>query len=210
MTFNPSVPLTGDSPGLFPTQGQANFTRLQTIISKDHQFNNTAATNDGYHNIVHLTAQAPDATVVPVSGRLYAKADGVGRLQINYMDDTPTPGPSLNYQVTPSMPIRAAVNFTGTTRNSHFNVASVSNPSTGIYTITFETSSPMPTTNYIVQVTGQMQSAGASEILVGCVAQDGGSWGNAIQTTKVTVAFAKFNGSLAAPITGHITIFSVT
>lgn len=207
MTFNPSIPLTGDSPGIFPAQSQANFTRLQTIIEQDHQFNNTAETNDGWHNIVHLTAQAPVAAGPPAAGRLYAQASGLGRLHAFYMDDTP--GTSLQYQITPTMPIRAAVNFTMTTRNSQYNVSSITRLSIGAYQIFFTTA--MPDTNYIVQVSGQATALGVGDIVIGGVAGNGGvPYGNAIQTTFVVVIFVNGSGSLVDPTTGHVTIFSVT
>lgn len=94
MTFNPAVPLNSDSPGIFPAQNQTNMARLQTLVGADHQFNLTAAANDGYHNLVHLTQQAP-AGVLAATGRLYAKSSG-GLIQLFYMDDAGT-----EYQITP-------------------------------------------------------------------------------------------------------------
>lgn len=49
MSFNTIVPNGAQSPGIFPAQNNANFTRLQKIISGDHQFNNSVAANDGCH-----------------------------------------------------------------------------------------------------------------------------------------------------------------
>lgn len=94
MTYNPSVPLSTDSPSIFPAQGQANFTRLKTLLGADHQFNNSVAANDGYHNLIHMTQQAPSGTLA-ATGRLYAKSTA-GLIQLFYMDDAGT-----EYQVTP-------------------------------------------------------------------------------------------------------------
>ncbi len=63
MTYNALIPLNSDSPAVFPAQSQANFTRLQTLLGADHQFNLTAAADDGYHNVVHLTQQAPSGHI---------------------------------------------------------------------------------------------------------------------------------------------------
>jgi len=95
MTFNPSIPLNSDSPSIFPAQSQTNYTRLQTIVGADHQFNLTAAANDGYHNLIHMTLQAPTGALAS-TGRLYVKTVG-GLVQLYYMDSAGT-----EYQVTPS------------------------------------------------------------------------------------------------------------
>jgi len=94
MTFNPAIPLNSDSPGIFPAQSQANFTRLQTIMSSDHQFNLTAAANDGWHTLIHLIPQAPSG-ILANTGRAYVKSTG-GLIQFFYMDDAGT-----EYQLTP-------------------------------------------------------------------------------------------------------------
>lgn len=94
MTFNASVPLNSDSPSIFPSQNQTNMSRLQTIIGADHQFNLTAAADDGYHNIVHLTQQAPSGALA-ATGRMYVKSAG-GAINLFYMDDA-----GLEYQITP-------------------------------------------------------------------------------------------------------------
>lgn len=49
MSFNIIVPNGAQSPGIFPAQNNANFSRLQTLIAGDHQFNNSVAANDGCH-----------------------------------------------------------------------------------------------------------------------------------------------------------------
>jgi len=94
MTFNPAVPLNGDSPAIFPSQNQVNMARLQTIIGADHQFNLTAAADDGYHNVIHLTQQAPTGALA-ATGRLYCRSNGPN-IQLFYMDDS-----GVENQITP-------------------------------------------------------------------------------------------------------------
>lgn len=94
MTFNPAVPLNSDSPSVFPSQNQTNMSRLQTLIGANHQFNNTAATDDGYHNLIVMTPQAPTGALAGY-GRLYVKSNG-GVIQLFYMTDAGT-----EIQITP-------------------------------------------------------------------------------------------------------------
>ena len=203
MTFDPLIPLSSDSPSIFPAQSQGNFTRLQTIVGADHQFTLSAAANDGYHNLVHLTQQAP-AGALASTGRLYAKSSA-SRIHQFYMDDT-----GAEYQMSPSMPIRAAVNFDGTgavgaqTLRSQYNVTSVTKTATGTYTVTFTTA--MPNNSYIVQVTGMR--SGAGDITQASVL--GNSYNTSVATGNVKVLFGKSDGTAVDVIMGNVTIFSVT
>lgn len=96
MTYSASIPLSTDSPALFPSQSQDNFSRLQALISADHQFNATSASNDGYHNLVHLQIPTPAPSGALSSiGRLYTKTSS-GIVQLFYMDSGGT-----EYQLTP-------------------------------------------------------------------------------------------------------------
>ena len=99
MSFNAAVPLNSDSPSLFPAQNQTNMTRLRTIVGADHQFNLAALANDGYHNLIHLTQQAPSGALA-ATGRLYAKMGPDGFINLFYMNDagfeyTLTPAPTV-------------------------------------------------------------------------------------------------------------------
>ena len=58
MTFDPSKPQTSQSPALFPAQNQTNMNRLQTLFGVDHQFNDTSATNDGWHKVIEWVEQS--------------------------------------------------------------------------------------------------------------------------------------------------------
>lgn len=68
--------------------------RLQTLLGADHQFNLSAAADDGYHNLIHLTQQAPSGALA-ATGRLYVRSNG-GVIQLFYMDDT-----GVEHQLTP-------------------------------------------------------------------------------------------------------------
>jgi hypothetical protein len=94
MTFNPAVPLNSDSPSIFPSQNQTNMARLQTLLGTNHQFNNTAAADDGYHNLIVMTPQAPTGALAGY-GRLYVKSSG-GVIQLFFMTDAGT-----EIQITP-------------------------------------------------------------------------------------------------------------
>ncbi len=204
MTFNPSIPLNSDSPSIFPAQNQTNMSRLQTLLGADHQFNLTAAANDGYHNLIHKTVQAPTGAL-PTTGRSYVKMVS-GRIHDFYMDDT-----GAEYQITPTMPIRAAVNFNGTGAvgvqviRSQFNVASVTKVSSGVYTVTFTTA--MPNANYIVQVTGMRATAGqfVSGFVLGAA-----TYSSSVTTASVKIQFSDQNHDPKDVLMGNVTIFSVT
>lgn len=198
MTFNPSVPLNSDSPSIFPAQNQTNMSRLYTIVDADHQFNLATDTNDGYHKIIHMTIQAPGGGVTS-TGQSYAKTSA-GRVHQFYMDDT-----GAQYQITPTMPIRAAVNFSSSgSRRGYYNVSSVTKHADGDYTVNFAT--PLPDTNYIVQVTGMRDS---KLIITGCV-EGNATYSNSVTVNSVRVNFYGAAGDLRAIIMGNVTVFSVT
>ncbi len=80
MTFNAIVPLSTQSPGLFPAQNNTNYTRLKTLISGDHIFNDTAPgatpNNDGTHKQVTVTFRAdPAALPTDTNGIMFSKLD---------------------------------------------------------------------------------------------------------------------------------------
>lgn len=203
MSYNPAVPLSSDSPSIFPAQSQANFTRLQTIVGADHVFNLSAASNDGYHNIVHLTQQAPTGALTGF-GRFYGKLSGAN-VQAFYMDDA-----GRDYQMSPTMPIRASVSFQGTGAvgvqviRSQYNVTSVTKTATGAYTVVF--TNAMPDVNYIAHITGMRSSSGTSiygSIKANAVITD------SIKTTELLIVFMRDGGTLTDTIVGNLTILSV-
>lgn len=155
MTYNTNVPNSAQSPALFPAQGSANFTRLKTLISANHKFNDTAAVDDGQHqNVQMLPIAVPGAPGQPF-GQLFANDTLTGK-QLCYKD-------SVNnlYQITPTMPIYAAVKFnglaaspiTGADIKFSYNVTNVTWGTPGEYIITFTNS--LPSRDYVVFVTVQ-------------------------------------------------------
>jgi len=176
MTFNAAVPLNSDSPSIFPAQNQTNMARLQTLLGADHQFNLSAAADDGYHNIIHMTQQAPSGALA-ATGRGYVKSVN-GRIHDFYMDDA-----GREFQITPTIPIYAAVNFVGssTAIRFGFNIASVVRNGAGDYTINFTTA--LPSNNYIV--TGMCMR----DVTTGGVIQikPDSNYGAQVSTTSVRV-----------------------
>lgn len=102
MTYVANTPLASDSPGIFPSQAQTNFARLKTIIGADHQFNDSALANDGYHNLIHMTEQAPTGAL-PATGRLYAKSAS-SVTQLFYMDSA-----GVEHQITPESAVSSTL-----------------------------------------------------------------------------------------------------
>lgn len=98
MTYVAGAPATSDSPGIFPAQAQANFGRLKLLLGNDHQFNDTFSANDGYHNLIHMTEQAPTGALAGV-GRLYVKTVD-GSIELFYRNDLGTES-----QITPESSI---------------------------------------------------------------------------------------------------------
>lgn len=75
MTFDPSKPRNNKSPADFPQENRNNMARLQRMLEEDHQFNDVAAQNDGWHKIVHWVQESgtldptnPGATSPPSIG----------------------------------------------------------------------------------------------------------------------------------------------
>ncbi len=199
MTFSASVPLNSDSPGIFPAQNQTNMTRLQAILGADHQFNLTVDTNDGWHNLIHMTQQAPSGALA-ATGRLYVKTAG-SFVQLFYMDDN-----GRAYQITPG--IIAAVNFTSTgvngaqTLNSAVNVSSVTRTAEGLYTVNFTTA--IANANYIPVVCGMKDSSG--EII--SFVQGNATYSNSITTALLKIGFENRGGSARDPKMGSVIIYS--
>ena len=207
MTYNPAVPLNSDSPSLLPGQCQANFTRLQTLLGADHQFNLSAAANDGYHNLIHMLPQAPVGALAG-TGRLYIKIVS-GVAQLFYMTSAGT-----EYQITPAASaagVFAAVNFNGTgapSIRSQTNVASIarlSGFSSGGYRITFTT--PASNNNYIVSVTGQRNDSDNDRPVGGFVIASS-SYGTSQTTTRLDVGFTR-DTSFQDVLMGNVIIYQV-
>jgi hypothetical protein len=202
MTFNPLVPLNSDSPGIFPAQNQTNMTRLQTLLGADHQFNLTAAANDGWHNLIHMTQQAPSGALA-ATGRLYVKTAG-SFVQLFYMDDN-----GREYQITPG--IIAAVNFNGTgavglqSIRSALNVTSVDKTATGAYTINFTT--PIATNNYVAVITGMRNSSGST---TNGFVKGSATYNNSVNASYLKIEFQGGTTSLNDVLMGNVLIYAVS
>lgn len=102
MTYVANTPLSTDSPGILPAQVATNFGRLQTIIGADHQFNNGALPNDGWHNLIHMTEQVP-VPAIAATGQLYVKSAS-GVTQLFYTDSAGT-----EHQITPESAVSSTL-----------------------------------------------------------------------------------------------------
>jgi hypothetical protein len=104
MTFNPSVPDASVAPNLFPPQNSANFTQLRKIIVADHQFNNTAQANDGFHNqCTMINRSAPGSLPSGANGIFYSFLDANSQSQLSWYNG------NTNHVLTPYdelLPIR--------------------------------------------------------------------------------------------------------
>lgn len=158
MTFDATKPASNESPSDAPSQIQTNWSRLQTLIGADHQFNAGAATNDGYHKVVRWTTQGSSPSYINGTGQSFVKNASVtvnavtqtaGHLFHRTSDGTTTREAPLSV-----LPVRASVSFVSRTSlgnctlNSAYNVTSVAWTSKGRYTITFTNN--MPSTYYLV------------------------------------------------------------
>ncbi len=192
MSYNTNIPNATQSPSVFPGQATTNWTRLKTLVNADHQFNDSAAANDGYHKVVRWVNQAGalyDNTPTPIAGvgQLYTKSvtTSAGTTEeLCYHQGTG--GAASNEVCLSLLPIRAYANFDGrgtngvATLNSSFNITSITRTAAGFYTIVFPTA--MPSSNYIIFINGVPPAAG---VLVGSVATGG------LLTNNLVINFAQ-------------------
>lgn len=210
-SYNPNRPVQTESPGLFPPQNSANFTRLKTIISGDHVFNDAAAATDGYHDRVSMigkgTLQNPIPAAIPplANGVLYCK------LGAGFVFSTPW---WYNGYHLPLSPVLAMVNFDGTGPianpinpsliRSSLNVGSVTKLATGRFRIDF--SPAMPNDKYIVQVTGMPNSSGL--MIVGMV-RGNTSYSAIVTAASVQISFNDQTNTAVDPIMANVVITGV-
>lgn len=204
MAYDTSVPNSGQSPSLFPAQAQDNFSRLKTLLGANHKFNDSAATDDGYHQDVKMLPIA--RTDIPNDGTIgQAFADSsLTNNELAYKDSA-----NNVYQLTPTLPIRASVNFDGSlsgtiTPRYSYNIHSVSKVvklATGLWQIFFQDA--MPSINYVV--TGMVQRSGTTEQ---CTFQMlGGAYSDAFNTAWVKIEARNISGTRVDPTTVCVTIF---
>lgn len=96
MGYIVNVPNASQSPGLFPTQNNENFSRLKTIINADHVFNDAAQATDGIHRQVSMSYRAiPVVLPSGVNAILYTALDSLSRPQLYFYNGI------VNVQLTP-------------------------------------------------------------------------------------------------------------
>jgi len=122
MSFNPSVPNSGESPGVFPVQSSNNFTRLQAIITADHVFNDSAQATDGVHKQVTYIAKSNGyaPTVGGGNAELYAEVDAGGLPQLKFFNGTTTT--TLTPNQSPTKIVGSVTLASGATSASIFTV----------------------------------------------------------------------------------------
>lgn len=209
MSYDPGIPNASNSPALFPVQSQTNFGRLKTLVEADHQFNNAAASDDGFHKLVRMIPPVPGPSgALNGYGRLYCK-EVSGVQQMFYMDDS-----GQEYQITPSYAgagIIAAVNFNGLsgvpTIRSQLNVSSVTRPDNGRYIVNF--TNPIANNNYIVSVTGMNNTAGGGEGAIFGFVRGNATYSNSVQTTSLAVGFGRDNNSAVNVLMGNVIVYQV-
>lgn len=144
MPYKTNIPNASQSPGLFPAQAQENFTRLKNIISANHKFNDSAdPATDGFHQIIKIIPSAEPANNSSVGQSFVNSADSTNQL---YHKD----GLNRVFQITPCLPLRAAIVFTPAGPNGTvsyaFNATMGIKQGVGIYRIAF--TNAIPTVNY--------------------------------------------------------------
>ena len=175
MTWNANKPADNESPSLGPQQIRNNWSRIQAMISSDHNFTTGVSADQGWHkiiNAVNQTGDLGDNSPAPVAGRgqLYTKTvtttglsstAGAGE---HLMYQRGTGGTALQEASLTACPIRASVNFLGKTSagdcmiNWGYNVSSVKRlANTGEYKIEFATN--MPSIYYVPTVNAGMISS---------------------------------------------------
>lgn len=180
MTWNPNNPAASDKIRAWPNEVTTNnWPMLETMISEDHQFNNTPVPNDnsGYHKIVHYVNQAGDLgdntpAVAPVANTAMEYTKTIDYFQegggVAGTREVPCWQPgnraAATEEATLAAPIRAAVSFNqlGAILGQAFNVTDVTLPSATTCTVVFD--KPMPSTNYLVIAT--LNQASNSQQLV--------------------------------------------
>lgn len=170
MTFNENTPHPSDKLRVFPGDVTTNmWPRLKTMINADHQFNNSAASNDGYHKVsrwVNQSGALGDNTPANIASTaqfytkslVYKKQTGDASTRQVLMMQPGGRTAATEEVALGAAPIRAAVSVTagGQIEGSAFNVSSVAVASQAI-TITFVEA--MPLTTYLVIATGGVSSA---------------------------------------------------
>lgn len=206
MTFNANVPNASQSPGLFPAQANTNFSRLRTIINRDHVFNNTTDATDGIHKQVTMRSRSTPSSLPAGNGILYSQTfDGANEVfWYNGITNRKVSGPA----------IFAAVNFNGTgapgvqTIRSSYTVLNVTKTAVGIDTYIVNFKVALPNTDYIVQITGMRNAA--NRVCYGCV-RGTATYGNSVKVQSIEIDFTDDSGNRVSDILmGNVVIYQIT
>lgn len=218
MTWNTSTnPASSSKIRNFPGDVKANmWDRLQAIISADHQFNLSAASNDGYHKVARWVNQAGaygDNTpaAIATTGQLYTKTINSQQHIFGRVGSAT----SKNAEVCLSfMPIRAACSFdaTGAIVGTKFNVTSVTRNSLGDFTVNVNTGTAngLPSINPIIIVQAVRNSAGQAPL--SAHVKNSTSWGTTqidigVNPNVVNVVFVDGSGNLEDPLRAFFILF---
>lgn len=182
MPYQTNIPNPAQSPGLFPAQANDNFTRLKTIIGANHKFNDSAATDDGYHQNIKMLPLSVPGNDASIGQSFVNSADATNQL---WFKD----GLNNVYQITPCLPMRAWVIFDsiGTILNAgaaKFNVNAVVPQGTGNYRVDFTTAMPSIYYNYSLAIV-PISSIGATIV---CPRVSSVSYSQFIQTGSFQIS----------------------
>lgn len=206
MTFIAATPNAAISPGYFPAQSLANFTQLKNIIQKDHQFNDTSATDDGYHN--QLSFKNLTGPTFPV---LNAASNGLGGTLSTDLGTGTTRNEyfhrSSDTTATNLLACRAAVLFPGGTLPNEImtplfthNVTEVKRTAEGRYTITFTT---LPTAKFCPFLCVQPPAGSTYDIRIA----ENNVYTDSMTTTTLKVEITNSSSDYRDPVVASVLIF---
>lgn len=182
MSYNNNVPNASQSPGLFPTQGSTNFTRLKTVFNSEHVFNDTAAADDGVHRQMTTVDRSDPSSLPAGTNFIYYSNANQGKMY----DGTDT-------SFIPQMLAAVTFDNTGTTLTST-NIASVVRNSLGVFTVTF--------TNALPDINGMVLPSSHS-----ATTSSWDSYATDVTTADVILRFFS-SGNPADPSLGSLMIFN--
>lgn len=201
MTFDATKPDASQSPSLAPAQIQTNWSRVKTLVDADHQFNDTAATNDGFHNQVSFLNNNITSLPATKNAVMYSKngdlGTGTNRDEVY----------SRNASLECPFALRAFVMFDGRatngacTLNSAFNVSGVSRTAEGLYTVTF---SALLTDKFVVSCVAQSGAANKIRVLQPL---RGAAYTTAQTTTTLNLQCYNAGENLRDFTSAHVLIF---
>lgn len=212
MTWDPNQPNAAESPNLFPTKCNDNWARLEAIIDADHNFTDSTASNEGYHQIIHWIKESSDPSYISGTAQTYVK--DVEDLTLNtvavtsqHMFHRSSDGTTQREDPITPVPVRAYVNFNGIGTpaiRSSYNVDAVTRFSgnTGEYLIEF-VAGALPTNAFAVVITG-MRNTNSS---VSGYVRGNASYNTAMQTASIIVKFENLSSEDRDVLMGSVIIY---